>query len=94
MKIYVINITTTTKNKELYERVSVNEYPLVIYCENEDRLKYILSTRTDYIRNILKTETLYNHALYMIREIDMDNIYEIRNFEYKVKDIIEILFEN
>lgn len=94
MKIYVINITTTTKNKELYERVAVNERPLVIYCNNEERLKDILKEREDYIKNAIKTETLYNHALYIVREIDINDNYNIRDFEWKVKDVIEILFEN
>lgn len=94
MKIYVINITTTTKNKELYERVAVNERPLVIYCNNEERLRDILKEREDYIKNTIKTETLYNHASYIVREIDINENYNIRDFEWKVKDIIEILFEN
>ena len=87
MKIYAINVVTSTKNKELYERVAVNEKPLIIYCENEERLKEILKTKNDYINSILKTEILYNHASYIIREISLSLINEIRDFEIPVKDI-------
>ena len=93
MKIYTINIVTSTKNKELYERVAVNEYPLVIRCINEDRLKEILKDRVEYIRQILKTETLYNHAVYMIRELTLNERCEIRDFEIPVKDIVLIYNE-
>lgn len=91
MKIYVINIVTTTKNKELYEKVAVNEYPLIIHCSDNDRLKNILSQRNDYIKNILKTETLYNHAIYMIREIIFNGVtYDVNDFKINVKDITHV----
>lgn len=73
MNIYTINVVTNTKNKELYEKVAVNEYPLIIRCSNIDRLKEILTERQDYIKRVLKTETLYNHGEYFIREINIDN---------------------
>ena len=93
MNIYTINIVTTTKNKEFYKRVAVNEYPLIIHCENDDRLKEILSERIDYIRNILKTEIIYNHAIYMIREIIYKgSSYDIRELEWKVKDITRVVY--
>lgn len=93
MKLYAINIVTTTKNKEFYERVAVNEYPLIIYCEDLDRLKDILSNRIDYIKKILKTEITYNHAMYMIREIDYIGDISIEEFEWKVKDIISVEYD-
>lgn len=91
MKIFVINIVTTTKNKELYEKVAVNEYPLIIHCSDSDRLKDILSQRNNYIKNILKTETLYNHAIYMIREIIFNGVtYDYNDFKINVKDITHV----
>lgn len=93
MNIYTINIVTTTKNKELYERVSVNEYPLVIKCLDRDRLKLILSEKKEYIKNNLKTETLYNHAQYYIREINLNKIqYNVDDFNWNVKDITIISY--
>ena len=93
MNIYTINIVTTTKNKEFYERVAVNEYPLIIHCENDDRLREILSERIDYIHNILKTEIIYNHAIYMIREIIYKGAScDIRELEWKVKDITHVVY--
>ena len=93
MKIYTINIVTTTKNKEFYERVAVNEYPLIIHCENDERLKEILSEKVDYIRKILKTEIIYNHAVYMIREIIYKGFnYDIREIEWNVKDVTSIVY--
>lgn len=91
MSVYVINIVTATKNKEFYERVAVNEYPIIICCENDVRLKEILSERVDYIHNILKTEIIYNHAIYMIREIlHNSNNCDIRELQWKVKDITRV----
>lgn len=91
MNIYVINIITATKNKELYDQVGVNEYPLIIRCNNEDRLKEILSSKEDYIKSKLKTETLYNHGKFYIREICGDSI---RDLVWGVKDVANILYNN
>lgn len=91
MNMYVINIITATKNKELYEQVGVNEYPLIIRCNSEERLKEILSSKKDYIKSKLKTETLYNHGKFYIREIYGDSI---RDLVWNVKDITNILYIN
>ena len=91
MNTYVINIITATKNKELYEQVGVNEYPLIIRCNSEERLKEILSSKKDYIKSKLKTETLYNHGKFYIREIYRDSI---RDLVWNVKDITNILYIN
>lgn len=94
MNIYAINIVTSTKNKEFYEMVAVNEYPLIIHCDNDDRLKDILSNMTDYVCNILKTEIIYNHAIYMIRKIIYNGSKcELAEIKWKVKDVTVVEYE-
>ena len=85
MNTFIINIVTTTKTKELYELVAVNEYPIVVRCENEERLQEILKGEafTSRIKDELKTKTLYDQGLYYIREILKDST---KDFTYKVPD--------
>lgn len=94
MNVYAINIVTSTKNKEFYERVAVNEYPLIIHCESDERLKEILTNMVDYIRNILKTEILYNHAVYMIRKIIYNHSNcKVEEIKWNVKEVTSVKYE-
>ena len=93
MNIYAINIVTSTKNKEFYEMVAVNEYPLIIHCDNDDRLKDILSNMTDYVGNILKTEIIYNHAVYMIRKIIYNHSNcKVEEIKWNVKEVTSVKY--
>lgn len=94
MNVYAINIVTSTKNKEFYERVAVNEYPLIIHCESDDRLKEILTNMVNYIRNILKTEIIYNHAVYMIRKIVYNHSNcKVEEIKWNVKEVTSVKYE-
>lgn len=90
MKIYIINIVTTTKNKDLYDLVAVNEYPIVIRCVDEDRLKDILRGEefTSRIKDELKTKNLYDQGIYYIRELldDSTNDFTLSVPEYTKVD--------
>ena len=91
MKTFTINIVTATKTKELYELVAVNEYPIVVHCSSEERLREILRGEkfVSQIKKELKTKTLYDQGIYYIREILKDTV---RDFTYKVSDYTSVVY--
>lgn len=71
MKTYAINLTTCTKTTDLYDKVAVNKFPIIVRCKTEDELKrFLSSTETEnYIRSMLRTKRLFDEAQWCIRSV-------------------------
>ena len=92
MKTYAINLATSTKNTDLYEKVAVNKFPIIVICKTEDELKQFLSSKesNDYVKRMLRTKKLYEESQWCIRNVYPDNsireliwnVSEINNIEY------------
>ena len=92
MKTYAINLVTSTKNTDLYEKVAVNKFPIIVICKTEDELKQFLSSKesNDYVKRMLRTKKLYEESQWCIRSVYPDNsireliwnVSEINNIEY------------
>ena len=91
MKTYAINLCTDTKNTDRYDKVAVNKFPMIVRCEDMDKLKEILSSEntSNFIKENLKQKHLYESAVFYIRSIDQNSIeefcldvVELNNIEY------------
>lgn len=91
MKIYAINIATDTKNTDMYDKVSINKYPIIAMCKDIDELMIFLRNdqTTQFIKDNLKTQKLYDNALYYIREIDKGGT---RNLVLRVNEINNVKY--
>ena len=73
--IYAINIVTVTKSTDIYDAVAVNKFPILIACNSRDELYGILGG--DQVKNfcqqMIKTQNLYDHSKFYIRELDDEN---------------------
>lgn len=89
MITYVINLCTDTKNTDRYDKVAVNKYPMIIRCENIDKLKEYISNQKImlFIKEHLKHKHLYETAVFYIRSINNNKINE---FCWNVPEIIQI----
>ena len=92
MNTYVINICVNTKTTDLYDKVAVNKFPLLISCEDETRLTEILASQdvVSYVKMLI-SKHLYDNAQYYIVRIDGDGLYnEDDRLRWNLKNITKI----
>lgn len=92
MKTYAINLTTITKSTDIYERVSVNKFPIIVRCKTENELKEYLSSEqtNNYIKENIRTQKLFNEASWYIRSVYQDgSVYEL---VWDVKDLNKVSY--
>lgn len=87
MKTYVLNLVVDTKNTDIYDKVALNKFPIIIQCKTEAELKEILLQKDihEYINTQIKSQRVLDTAEWMIRSIYPDN--EIREIIWKVSDL-------
>ena len=76
MNIYAVNLTVDTKTTDLYDKVAVNKYPVIVICKDENELKEKLSS--DTTKGWIKTN---------IRTKHMENTHTASQIYNKVKDL-------
>lgn len=92
MNTYIINICVDTKTTDIYDKVAVTKFPLLITCEDENRLKEILASdhTKNYVKNLISKQ-LYQTAQYCCVKIDKDmNYSESSKIRYDLKSITNI----
>ena len=91
MKTYAINLTVDTKTTDLYDQVAVNKYPIIVLCKDENELWEKLSSQdtSNWIRQNVKTQRLFDSAYYHIREINDDNVNDIC---WKADSLIKMVY--
>lgn len=90
MKTYAINLTTRTKVNNVFDKVAINKYPIIVVCKDIEELKQILSTddTKKFIKDTLKFKDLYESSTFFIREINNDK----NDFTLEVKDVVSVDF--
>jgi hypothetical protein len=91
MKLYAINLTVDTKTTDLYDQVAVNKYPIIAMCKDENELWGKLSSQdtSNWIRQNVRTQRLFDSAYYHIREISGENVIDIC---WKVDSLIKMVY--
>jgi hypothetical protein len=91
MKLYAINLTVDTKTTDLYDQVAVNKYPIIAMCKDENELWEKLSSQdtSNWIRQNVRTQRLFDSAYYHIREISGENVIDIC---WKVDSLIKMVY--
>ena len=89
MRIYAVNLTVDTKTTDLYDKVAINKFPIIVICNNEEELWNKLSTEdtSNWVKQNVKTKRLFDTAYYHIREIFNGNVKDIC---WKVDSLITI----
>ena len=86
MKTYVVNLVVDTKNTDIYDKVALNKFPIIIKCKTEAELKEILSQELaqKFIQDHIKSQRVMDTAEWFIRCV-YDN--EVREIVWKVSGI-------
>ena len=92
MNIYAINVCTDTKNTDRYDKVAVNEYPVIVLGTRTELTNHLKSNEMKaFIKNLFRTQSLYDAGVFRIRCIDSCDWY-IDEFELPIKDYVEIFY--
>lgn len=91
MKLYTVNLTVDTKTTDLYDQVAINKYPIIVICKDEQELWDKLSTQetSNWIRQNVRTQRLFDTAYYHIREIFNG---EVKDICWKVDSLITMVY--
>lgn len=90
MKIYTLNLVVDTKNTDIYDKVALNKYPIVVQCKTEDELKRFLSTTetAEFVKSLIKSQRVYDTAEWKIRDIYPNG--EVRELTLDVSELLSI----
>ena len=79
MKTYAVNLVVDTKNTDIYDKVALNKFPIIIKCKTEAELKEILSQELaqKFIQDHIKSQRVFDTAEWFIRCIYDENVREI-----------------
>ena len=89
MKLYAINLVVNTKNTDIYDKVALNKYPVIVRCKTESDLKDILSNDESitFIKHHIKSKRVYDSAEWTIRSI-YDN-GDVREIVWSVNELLK-----
>lgn len=90
MKTYAINLVVDTKHTDIYDKVALNKFPIIIQCKTESELKDILmNEETQYfIKTHIKTKRVFDSSQWQIRSIYPNG--EVREIIWRIGDMISI----
>ena len=79
MKTYAVNLVVDTKNTDIYDKVSLNKFPIIIKCKTESELKDILAQEQadEFIQSKIKSQRIFDTAQWFVRCIYEEDVKEI-----------------
>ena len=91
MNTYAVNLTVDTKTTDIYDKVAVNKFPVIVLCKDENELWEKLSSQDtkDWVRTNIRLKHIYDSAYFHIREITGENV---RDLCWKVDSVIEMVY--
>lgn len=92
MKTYAINLVTDTKHTDIYDKVALNKFPIIVQCKTEAELKDALTSQatTDFVKTLIKSQRIYDAAVWMIRSVYPDGA--VRELSWDVSELNPIVF--
>lgn len=86
MNTYAINLVVDNINRDMYDKVALNDLPIIIKCKSDEELKKILSKdiSNKYLQKYIKTHKSFDTAEWHIRCI-YDN--DVKDIIWKVSDL-------
>lgn len=91
--IFAVNLTVDTKTTDLYDKVAINKYPVIVICKDEKELKDKLSSSSTikWIRENIRIQRVFDSAYFHIRGIKDLNDDNILEFNWKVDSIVKYI---
>lgn len=79
MKIYAVNLVVDTKNTDIYDKVALSKFPVIVKCKTEAELKEILKQglAKQFIGEHIKSQRVLDTAEWYARCIYENDVKEI-----------------
>lgn len=92
--IFAVNLTVDTKTTDLYDKVAINKYPIIVICNDEKELWEKLSSESTakWIKENIRIKRIYNTAYFHVRGINGLKDYNITEFYWKVDSLFKDLY--
>ena len=92
MKTYTINLVVDTKNTDIYDKVALNKFPIIVRCKTEAELKDMLASEStkEFIKEHIKSKKVFDSAMWNIRSIYPDGA--VRELVWEIDELISIGF--
>lgn len=92
MKTYAINLVVDTKNTDIYDKVALNKFPIIVRCKAEAELKDMLASEStkEFIKEHIKSKKVFDSAMWNIRSIYPDGT--VRELIWEIDELISINF--
>lgn len=92
MKTYAINLVVDTKNTDIYDKVALNKFPIIVRCKTEAELKDMLASEStkEFIKEHIKSKKVFDSAMWNIRSIYPDGA--VRELVWEIDELISIGF--
>lgn len=89
--IFAVNLTVDTKTTDLYDKVAVNKFPVIVICNNENELfeKLSADSTAKWIKENIRTKHLFDSAYFHIRGIENN---EVKDICWKVDSLFKNLY--
>lgn len=89
--IFAVNLTVDTKTTDLYDKVAVNKYPVIVICNDEKELWEKLSSESTakWIKENIRIKRIFDTAYFHIRGV---NGYDSIEYCWKVDSIFKDLY--
>ena len=92
--IFAVNLTVDTKTTDLYDKVAINKYPIIVICNDEKELCEKLSSESTmkWIKENIRTKHLFESAFFHIRGIRGLKDYDVMEFNWKADSLLSDIF--
>lgn len=93
LDIWTINVVTPTTGNDRYERVAINETPIVILGRESQVKKTLNKEFKDFIKDRIVNQELWDQTVYCVRHLyRAEGFWESENFEWKASEYTELVF--
>ena len=101
MKTYAVNLVVDTKTTDIYDKVALNKFPIIVQCKTESELKDILSNDDtfEFVKQLIKSKRVYESAMFVAdylgwSAVRCDKDGKMRSIEEIHEDVYKLAKKN
>lgn len=74
LEVFAVNVCVPTKEGDFYNKVAINEYPIIIFGRQTELMNVLKSNKVrDWLQSHIRTADIYDAAVFNIVKTLRDN---------------------